>query len=56
MDVRLICEECGVKWILRGIRKVLDDPASCASCGGRLIAFDEPDGDAMPGWTANPRE
>ena len=54
MDARLICRDCGVKWILRGIRRLLDDPPSCASCGGRLIAFHEPDGGTALGWTANP--
>ena len=51
MDVRLICEDCGVKWFVPGNGDAIEEPPECAACGGQLVVFDAPGGDTAPGWT-----
>jgi hypothetical protein len=51
MNVRLLCEDCGVKWFIPNDGDAGDESIACGACGGRLVAFDAPDGDEEPGWT-----
>ena len=54
-NLRLICEDCGVKWFLPpGRRDVLDAILACAACGGQLVVLPADAGSA-PGWRDDER-
>ena len=49
--IRLICEDCGVKWFVPGNGDVADEGPACGACGGPLVALEDRDGGGAPGWT-----
>jgi ribosomal protein S27AE len=49
--IRLICEDCGVKWFVPGNGDVVDERLACGACGGPLVALEARDGGGAPGWT-----
>ena len=49
-ELRLICEDCGVKWFVPGDGDAVDEPPPCGACGGQLVAFEASDGGETPGW------
>ena len=50
-EIRLICDDCGVKWFVPGNGDAVDELPACGACGGPLVAFEVRDGGGAPGWT-----
>jgi hypothetical protein len=55
-NLRLICEDCGVKWFLPAERReILLAILTCAACGGQLIELQAAGGGSAPSWRGDDR-
>jgi RNase P subunit RPR2 len=39
---RLVCEDCGTVYYSAAAKTLVEQGATCAKCGGRLVYADEP--------------